>query len=335
MFCCGICNAVFTGMYPETVLATPCGHLFHAECLGMCFNKLSNLEAKCPFCSLCINPSKMIKIHLQIGTNWKDTAAALKKQANTSIINLDESLMNNSSCRSVMPENCIDLNNSSFDETLDNSVLDLMPKLPVFYANTSIVNLDESLMNNSVMMDLKSHRKTMLTTSLSGVILAEVTENILSILNHVIENSIIVGRSLMSEKKLIDTARETGYSGIIIILTNLGYPVGISFIDLIHNLKLNVTVTSYKCFNNKNAINNKDTYLTTKNEQKLNELQQFIFNFFSKPGDLKDCVNRILFPCPDNCYDMKFTHNLGNLIISFIIKLPLYNNNHDDIKAIN
>jgi len=190
-------------------------------------------------------------------------------------------------------------------------------------------------MNNSVMMDLKSHRKTMLTTSLSGVILAVVTENILSILNHVIENSIIVGRSLMSEKKLIDTARETGYSDIIIILTNFGYPVGISFIDLIHNLKLNVAVTSYKCFNNKNAINCRNTYLTTKNEQKLNELQQFIFNFFSKPGDLKDFMNRILFPCPDNCNDMKFTHNLGNLMISFIIKLPLYNNSHDDIMTIN
>ncbi|XP_016657842.1 uncharacterized protein LOC100573532 isoform X2 [Acyrthosiphon pisum] len=279
MFCCGVCNAVFTGMYPETVLTTPCGHLFHAECLSMCFNKVSNLEARCPFCTLCINPSKTIKIHLQIGTNWKDTAAALKKQA-----------------------------------------------------NTSIVNLDESLMNNSVMLDLKSHRKTMLTTSLSGVIVAEVTENILSILNRVIENSIIIGRSLMSEKKLIDTARETGYSNIIIILMNLGYPVGISFIDLMHNLKLNVTVTLYKCFNNKNAINSKNTsYLNTKNEH-----QQFILNFFSKPGNLNDNVNRILFPCPDNCNDMKFTHNLGNLMISFIIKLPLYNNNHEDnIKAIN
>eukprot|EP00102_Acyrthosiphon_pisum_P020631 XP_016657841.1 PREDICTED: uncharacterized protein LOC100573532 isoform X2 [Acyrthosiphon pisum] len=289
---------------------------------------VSNLEARCPFCTLCINPSKTIKIHLQIGTNWKDTAAALKKQANTSIINLDESFMNNS----VMPENCIDLKNSRFDETLDNSVLDLVPKLPVFNANTSIVNLDESLMNNSVMLDLKSHRKTMLTTSLSGVIVAEVTENILSILNRVIENSIIIGRSLMSEKKLIDTARETGYSNIIIILMNLGYPVGISFIDLMHNLKLNVTVTLYKCFNNKNAINSKNTsYLNTKNEH-----QQFILNFFSKPGNLNDNVNRILFPCPDNCNDMKFTHNLGNLMISFIIKLPLYNNNHEDnIKAIN
>jgi len=187
-------------------------------------------------------------------------------------------------------------------------------------------------MNDSVMMDLKSHRKTMLTTSMSGVILGEATKNILSILNRVIENSIIVGRSLMSENKLIDTARETGYSNIIIILMNLGYPVGISFIDLIHNLKLNVTVTSYECFNNKNA---KDTYLTTKSKQKLNKHQQFIFNFFSKPGNLNDCVNGILFPCPDNWNDMKFTHNLGNLMISFIIKLPLYNNNHEDIKAIN
>jgi len=45
---------------------------------------------------------------------------------------LDESLINNSSCGSVMPEKCTDLNNSSFDETLENSVLDLIPKLPVF-----------------------------------------------------------------------------------------------------------------------------------------------------------------------------------------------------------
>jgi len=36
--------------------------------------------------------------------------------------------MNNS----VMPENCIDMKNSSFEETLENSVIDLMPKLPVF-----------------------------------------------------------------------------------------------------------------------------------------------------------------------------------------------------------
>jgi len=185
-------------------------------------------------------------------------------------------------------------------------------------------------MNNSLRTDLKSHGKTMLTTSLSCGILTVGTENFLSILNHVIENSTIEGRLLMSEKKLIDTARETGYSDIIIILMNLGYPVGISFIDLVNNLKLNVSITSYKCINNKNAINSKNnTYLTKKNE-----LQQFVFSFFSKPGNLID-VNRILFPCHDNCNDMQFTHNLGDLSISFIIKLPPYNSNLEDIKTIN
>lgn len=189
-------------------------------------------------------------------------------------------------------------------------------------------------MNNSEMMDLKSHRKTILTTSLSGVSLTAITENFLSILKHVIVNSIIEGRSFMSEKKLIDTARENRYTNIIIIHMNLGYPDGLSFIDLIQNLKLNVTVTSYKCVKNTNAINSKNTYLTTKNDQKLNALQQFIFNFFSNSENHND-VKRIFFPCPDNCNDMIFTHNLGNLMISFIIKLPFYNNKHENIKAIN
>ncbi|XP_022174413.1 uncharacterized protein LOC111036626 [Myzus persicae] len=331
MFCCGVCNAVFTGIYPETVLATPCGHLFHSECLSMCFNKMNlEVENRCPFCSSSMKTSRIIKLHLQVCANWKDTAAALKKQANTSIINLDESLMNSP----VMMETCKDLNNSSFDEIQDNSVLGLMPKLPV---NTSIINLDESLMNSSEMMesclDLKSCRKTMLTTSLSGIILTEVMENFLSILNHVIQNSIIQERSLMSEKKLIDSARETGYSNIIIITMSLGYPVGICFIDLKQNLKLSTSVTSYKCFSDTKSIS-KNTCLTKKNKQKLNVVQEFIYSFFTQPGNLCN-VNTILFPCHDNCTDMKFTHTLDNLMISFIIKLPYFNNNEEYIKAIN
>ncbi|CAI6345443.1 unnamed protein product [Macrosiphum euphorbiae] len=99
MFCCGVCNAVFTGIYEESVFTTQCGHLFHAECLRMCFNKQflnQDVVLKCPFCSLFVDPAKLVKLHLQLDANWKDTASALRKQANRSIINLDETLMNNS-----------------------------------------------------------------------------------------------------------------------------------------------------------------------------------------------------------------------------------------------
>ncbi|XP_022176178.1 uncharacterized protein LOC111037745 [Myzus persicae] len=99
MFCCGVCKAAFTGIYQESVFTTPCGHLFHAECLRMCFNKQflnQDDELNCPFCTIRVDTTKMIKLHFQIDANWKDTAAALKKQANTSIINLDESFINNS-----------------------------------------------------------------------------------------------------------------------------------------------------------------------------------------------------------------------------------------------
>lgn len=314
MFCCGVCNAVFTGIYPESVFTTPCGHLFHAECLKMCFNKVLNrdVEPRCPFCSLSVDRTKMIKLYLQIDANWKDTAVALKKQANTSIVNLDESINN-----SAMMENCIDLNNSSLDEiNSDYSI-----------ANTSIIHLDESLMKNSELkvncIDLKSYRKTMLTTSLSGVKLTSVTKNLLTIINDMIENSKIQDRSLMSENKLISTARDIGYTNILIIVMNFGYPIGISFIDLQQNLKLHVKVTSYKHFNNENAANiNKNSCLTPKNEQKLNELHEFIFSFFSKSEELN--VNKILFPCHNNCNDMEFIHTSVGL--SFTMILPRHFN---------
>jgi len=184
-------------------------------------------------------------------------------------------------------------------------------------------------------IDFNSHRKTLLTTSLSGVILTDVMEDLLFILNHVIQNSMVKKRLLMSEKKLIESARETEYSNIIIITMSLGYPVGICFIDLTQNLKLNVPIISYESINDKIAIINNNSYLATKNaNQKLNELQEFIFNFFSQPGNLFD-LSTILFPCSDHDNDMKFTHSLNNLIISFIIKLPYYNDNHEYIKAIN
>jgi len=180
--------------------------------------------------------------------------------------------------------------------------------------------MNSSLMTESC-INLNSHRKTLLTTSLSGVILTEVMENFLSILNHVIKNSVVKKRLLMPEKNLIDIAKETGYSNMIIITMSLGYPVGICFIDLIQDLKLNVSITSYECINVKNSIASKNTYLTSKTKQKLNELQEFVFNFFSHPENFYD-VNTILFPCCHYDNDMKFTHSLDNLFISFIIKLP-------------
>lgn len=137
----------------------------------------------------------------------------------------------------------------------------------------------------------------------------------------------------MSEKKLIESAKLSGYSNIIIITMSLGYPVGICFIDLIQNLKINLPITSYECINNKNTIINNNTYLTKNAKQKLNEHQEFIFNFFFQPGNLYD-LSTILFPCSDSDNDMKFNHSLNNLSISFIIKLPYYNNNHEYIKAI-
>lgn len=109
---------------------------------------------------------------------------------------------------------------------------------------------------------------------------------------------------------------------------SFGYPVGICFIDLIQSLKLNVPITSYEFINDKIAIINNNTYLDTNAKQKWNELQELIFNFSSQLGNLYD------LSC-DHDNDMKFTHSLNNLVISFIIKLPYNNNNHEYIKAIN
>jgi len=190
-------------------------------------------------------------------------------------------------------------------KNLGDSVVGLMPKLPV--------------------------SKTMLTTSLSGTTLTNDMKNLLSILNNIIDNSKIqmrMSQELVSEKKLIDTARSTGFTNIIIIMTNL---VGISFLDLKKNQKMNIKITSIKNLNVGNAINNNNnTQLTTKNKGKFNKLQEFVLNFFYPSGNLHD-VNNILIPCCDNCNTMKFNHSLSGVCFNMI--LP--NNTNTGIEGIN
>ncbi|XP_050429327.1 uncharacterized protein LOC126838718 [Adelges cooleyi] len=205
MFCCGICYTMFTGIYPESVHATPCGHLFHTKCILLCLRR----SPKCPYCAVMVCETQLIKLQVQIDPDWKDTVKSIK--ANDSIINLDESL------------------NIGNDSKCDASLM--------------IIDPDES---NMSLTDLfKTSATTKITTSVSAPSLSESTQSLLSVLCEIIPNSAVHYCFFVNEHNLIQSFQE-GYSHVLIVNLHMGNPTGLVLFDLIHCLKINVTLLDVK-----------------------------------------------------------------------------------------
>ncbi|XP_025417025.1 uncharacterized protein LOC112688172 [Sipha flava] len=292
MFCCSVCSVMFNGVYPESVLTTLCGHLFHSECILQCLKK----SHKCPFCTLHVEESQLIKLNFQIDTNWKDTAAALKTKANTSVINLDESL----------------------NETIKDLTL---------FGNISLIEIDEDesisgreffAVNNQIENALQN-TKTLLTTSLSSVKLSVTAHDLLLIFNDIIPNSIILKRELISELKIVKTAMDQGFTNLLIINTQSGNPVGLTFFDLLIHRKTFVALSSFECFKYSNTVGKIEVpQLVINYDRNLNESQEFVLTFFStilpKQCDHKTYdSNTININYCNDCESMKFEFNFIGL----------------------
>ncbi|XP_050425407.1 E3 ubiquitin-protein ligase TRAIP-like [Adelges cooleyi] len=62
---CSICGDVFTGIHPETVHSTPCGHIFHHQCLMQWLQRAQT----CPHCRSRVSEKQVIKLYFHNNSN--------------------------------------------------------------------------------------------------------------------------------------------------------------------------------------------------------------------------------------------------------------------------
>ncbi|CAI6364145.1 unnamed protein product [Macrosiphum euphorbiae] len=62
---CSICDDYITGIHPESVCTTPCGHVFHHECLMTWIQR----SKTCPQCRSKVTERKIIKLYIQNNSN--------------------------------------------------------------------------------------------------------------------------------------------------------------------------------------------------------------------------------------------------------------------------
>ncbi|XP_050525112.1 E3 ubiquitin-protein ligase TRAIP-like isoform X2 [Daktulosphaira vitifoliae] len=62
---CSICGDVFTGIHPESVHSTPCGHVFHHECLMQWLQR----SQTCPHCRSRVLEKQVIKLYFHNNSN--------------------------------------------------------------------------------------------------------------------------------------------------------------------------------------------------------------------------------------------------------------------------
>jgi len=170
-------------------------------------------------------------------------------------------------------------------------------------------------MNDSVVIDNdkqpRSHNNpmTLLTTSLSGVQLSDETKYLIAYLNYIIPNSIIQTRLFISEANLIKIAVIEGYNNIIIVLMQSGNPVGLCFLDLIQQVKLNIKLSSYVFDKHCSKVENPKLFI--ENYKKLNKSQECIIHFLlsniPKSNDDPD-ANTIILKCCNHKV-IKFKHH--------------------------
>lgn len=216
----------------------------------------------------------------------------------------------------------------SLDETLVERYPESIPRM-----NSSLSIIDISSRNIPVLPifneDMHSgiQPRTLLTTSLSSGLLNHKMEYFLSILNNIIPNSTVKERLLVSEMNLKRTALNDGYTHILIVALCLGYPAGLSCIDLINNFKIYADISSFACTKDVNISQFKEyPKLVIRCEQILNKFQDVLFYFFDsiffkKSGENGNEVH--LISC-ENCQVIKFIYDAAGL--SFCLMMPSSSN---------
>ncbi|VVC39408.1 Zinc finger, RING-type,Zinc finger, RING/FYVE/PHD-type,Anticodon-binding [Cinara cedri] len=312
---------MFTGHFPESVLTTQCGHLFHSECILLCLNSSS----KCPFCSLHVKKNQLVKLHFVIDSNWKNIAASLKNKTDASIINLDETMN-------------ISLNNEQYTESLNKSIDELQTgNLKDFDKlnennenNLSLIEVDFGLtseahgFNKNVGINKQivhnshnSNTKVLLTTSVFGLTLSKIINNFILILNAIIPNSKIQKRLFISESNLIEAAMNESFTHICIIIMHQGFPTDLCFLNLLENKKHIVSLSSFKCVCNEYIFDKiKTPQLLITKYDKLSKPQEFILDYisaiFQKQFETPK-VNDISITFCDDGKQIKFKYSPGGL----------------------
>ncbi|XP_050435565.1 uncharacterized protein LOC126842570 isoform X2 [Adelges cooleyi] len=241
--------------------------------------------------------TQLIKLQFQIDPGWKDTINSIK--ANNSIINLDESL------------------NVGNDSKCDASLM--------------IIDPDES---NMSLTDLfKTSARTKITTSISSSSLSESTQSLLSVLCEIIPNSAVHCRFFVNEHSLIQSSTEEGYSHLLIVKLYMCHPIGLVLIDLIHSLKMYVTLLNFKDQDDfllnahKIKTDTNRTLITMKREAKNNnnnnkdfqKLSQFVIDFFNDIFHLKlNNVPEISLISCNNCNSVTFEHGSKHFKLSMV-----------------
>lgn len=182
--------------------------------------------------------------------------------------------------------------------------------------NDSFVEVSDILSSGEMCFQKPSYNsKTLLTTSLSGVVLVPKIKNLLSIFNDMIPNSEVKMRFLISENKLMQLAAVEGFTNMVIINMQLGNPIGLYFIDIIKHIKMYVVLKSYECHDyEKLPFKIKAPLLVIKSIGKLNEFQEYVIHFFSeicKTHTKEINAEKMNFECNDS--QIKFTYNLAGL----------------------
>jgi rRNA maturation protein Rpf1 len=208
------------------------------------------------------------------------------------------------------------------DESLNETIKDL-----TLFGNISLIEIDEDesisgreffAVNNQIENALQN-TKTLLTTSLSSVKLSVTAHDLLLIFNDIIPNSIILKRELISELKIVKTAMDQGFTNLLIINTQSGNPVGLTFFDLLIHRKTFVALSSFECFKYSNTVGKIEVpQLVINYDRNLNESQEFVLTFFStilpKQCDHKTYdSNTININYCNDCESMKFEFNFIGL----------------------
>ncbi len=95
---CGICKDAYT--QSSTLCATPCGHIFHQDCISRCMVSSSSV---CPICRKTLSRERLVRLYFDFDGNQSN----LNHCAEASVIELQQALTDLRSQLSLSESRCV------------------------------------------------------------------------------------------------------------------------------------------------------------------------------------------------------------------------------------